>query len=278
MVLRCGNGLNWMIWQRAPRTQSTSNYGNCPSLSGKGALGEGKLLNNRVKVENNLKPAKLQTNVGLGDKPWFQMPNHPKVWAGKEGWHLQNKITIKKILGSTSGLLKDRIHRTATRESDQKLYCLEWATCVPKFKPKVAHTSDFKTTTVETCIHNKIWRLSTLNVIDNILRMQRFTHVCLPAKVFRSVSCLTGMGMERPWAMLTVWSLRLFSHVLMLNRELLVLLRDAVLALWSPLLTPLAEFCWQLCQKRCQSNQHLALNWGIEFCSFWSGLMFWRAL
>ena len=165
------------------------------------------------------------------------MPKHTKVWSGKGGRHFQNKITIKKRLDSASGLLKAGF--TGTQQGKAKKhhvtwYNSEWATCSwngsPKVPTKLAHKSDSKQPQWKHVFVANL-NVSSLNMIDNILCMQHFTHACLPARVSRSVPCLTGMGMGRSWAMLTVWSPSLLCHLLMLDWELFVLLRCPVLAL-----------------------------------------------
>ena len=76
-------------------------------------------------------------------------------------------------MNSTSGLLKDRIHSNATREKQRKINIIQneqFATVVLKFKPQVADKSEIKSTTIETCILDKL-KFSSLNVADNILCM-----------------------------------------------------------------------------------------------------------
>ena len=67
--------------------------------------------------------------------------------------HHQEKSDI------TSGLLKDRIHRNKQGRAKQRdiIRNEQPATemVVLKFKPKLAHKSDIKTTTMKTCIRNK---------------------------------------------------------------------------------------------------------------------------
>ena len=64
--------------------------------------------------KNNKKTEKLRTNPDFG-----RAKRKTKTHKGMEKKHLQNKISIKKM-NSTSGLLKDKIHSNATRESKEK--------------------------------------------------------------------------------------------------------------------------------------------------------------
>ena len=87
------------------------------------------------------------------------MPKIHKGMVRERRKTFAKQITIKERFDSTSGLLKDRIHRNATRESEEKgiVWNEQLATemVVLKFKPKLAHKSDIKATTMKTCVRNK---------------------------------------------------------------------------------------------------------------------------
>ena len=121
------------------------------------------------RLENNRKPENCEQILIL-DEPWFLKPKHTKIWSRNKREHLQNKIAIRKING-TSWLVKDRIHSNATRENKEKWDHSGWAAC--NCSPKVQTTScrlNLKSTTIETCILGKL-KFSSRNVADNILCM-----------------------------------------------------------------------------------------------------------
>ena len=120
--------------------------------------------------KNNRKPEKLRTNPDFGRAMILKTKTHKDMV--KEQKRTSAKQDRHQEMNSTSGLLKDRI--TATQQGRTKKNDIiqneQLATVVLKFKPQVADKSEIKSTTIETCILDKL-KFSSLNVADNILCM-----------------------------------------------------------------------------------------------------------
>ena len=159
---------------------------------------------------------KTASKILILDEPWFLKPKHTNIWSRNKR---ENICKTRSPSGKwTAHLDLWKTGFTATQQGRTKKNDIiqdeQFATVVLKFKPQVADKSEIN--------HNRNMHSWKIEVFISECCWQHplyvAFHTCMPpCQGFQArAPCLMGIGMERTWTILTIWSPCLFCHFAML--------------------------------------------------------------